>query len=361
MDIGIPREIKNHEYRVAATPDAARSLIAAGHTVWVETGAGIGVGFSDRHYEEAGARIAASAEEVFRIAELIVKVKEPQPEECARLSAGQTLFTYLHLAADRAQAAALMRSGATAIAYETVAATDGSLPLLTPMSEVAGRMSVQVGAHFLQKSAGGHGILLGGVPGVAPARVVIIGGGVSGTHAAWMAVGLRAEVTIFERSPQRLRQLDEIFAGSARVLCSTPEAISRALDGADLVIGAGLIPGATAPRVVTRSMLRRLSQGSVVVDIAIDQGGCFETSRPTSHAEPVYTEEGVVHYCVTNMPGAVPRTSTMALVNVTLPYVHLLAKLGWRAATERHSDLRSGLNVAEGSIRHASVAQAIGM
>jgi len=334
--------------------------VMAGHTVTVQDGAGEGAGFSDASYLEAGAILRESAAEVFARAELVVKVKEPQAEECARLRRGQVLFTYLHLAADRAQAAALVSSGATAIAYETVAARDGSLPLLTPMSEVAGRMSVQVGAYVLQKANGGRGVLLGGVPGVAPARVVIIGGGVSGTHAAEMATGLRADVTIFERSMARLRQLDREFAGRARALYSTPDAIARALEGADLVIGAVLIPGAAAPRVVTRAMLRRLAPGAVVVDIAIDQGGCFETSRPTSHAEPVYVEEGVVHYCVTNMPGAVPRTSTMALSNVTLPYVHQIAQLGWREAIERHPDLRAGLNVADGRITHEAVAQAVG-
>ncbi len=359
MNIGIPKEIKNHEYRVAAVPDAVRSLTAAGHSVIVQTGAGVGAGFPDCDFEQAGAAIGADADAVFRNSELIVKVKEPQAEECARLSCGQILFTYLHLAADRAQATALVRSGVAAIAYETVVAADGSLPLLAPMSEVAGRMSVQVGAHFLQKTAGGRGVLLGGVPGVAPARVVIIGGGVSGTHAATMAVGLRADVTIFERSPARLRQLDEQFAGRARVLFSMPDAIARALDDADLVIGAVLIPGAAAPKLVTRAMLRRLAPGAVVVDIAIDQGGCFDTSRPTSHADPVYVEEGVVHYCVTNMPGAVPRTSTLALSNVTLPYVHRLAQLGWRAAVENHADLRAGLNVADGRVVHPAVAEAL--
>jgi alanine dehydrogenase len=361
MNIGVPREIKNHEYRVALTPDAVRSLTAAGHIVTVQTNAGAGVDFDDQQYLAAGARIGAAAEDVFRGSELIVKVKEPQAEECARLTGGQTLFTYLHLAADRAQAAALVKSGAAAIAYETVAASDGSLPLLTPMSEVAGRMSVQVGAYFLQKANGGRGVLLGGVPGVAPARVIVIGGGVAGTHAAEMALGLRASVTLFERSVARLRQLDVQFAGRARVLYSTAEAIAREIEGADLVIGAVLIPGAAAPKVVTRPMLRRLARGAVVVDIAIDQGGCFETSRPTSHADPVYIDEGVVHYCVTNMPGAVPRTSTLALSNVTLPYVHLLAKLGWRAAVERHADLRAGLNVADGRITHEAVARETGL
>lgn len=360
MNIGVPKEIKNHEYRVALVPDAVRSLVAAGHHVLVEAGAGSGVGFMDEHYREAGAKISPSAEEVFQASELIVKVKEPQPVECARLKRGQTLFTYLHLAADHAQAEALMRSGAAAIAYETVTAGDGSLPLLTPMSEVAGRMSVQVGAQFLQKAYGGRGVLLGGVPGVPPARVIIIGGGVSGTQAAEMALGLRADVTMFERSAARLRQLDAAYGDRARVLFSSPDAIAREMQGADLVIGAVLVPGAAAPRVVTRPMLRLLAPGAVVVDIAIDQGGCFETSRPTSHADPVFVEEGVLHYCVTNMPGAVPRTSTLALNNVTLPYVSLLADMGCRAAVERHPDLRAGLNVADGRITHDAVARAIG-
>jgi alanine dehydrogenase len=359
MKIGVPREIKNHEYRVGLVPEAVRGLAAAGHELTVETGAGTAIGFSDQDYAAAGARIAADAEETFRSAELIVKVKEPQPEECRRLTQGQVLFTYLHLAADRAQAEALMASGCTAIAYETVVGPDGSLPLLTPMSEVAGRMSVQVGAQYCTKTFGGRGVLLSGVPGVAPARVVVIGGGVSGSHAAEMAAGLRADVTIFERSVSRLRELDQLFAGRARVLFSSPQAIGAALEGADLLVGAVLIPGAAAPRVVTREMLRRMGAGAVAVDIAIDQGGCLETSRPTSHANPTYVDEGVIHYCVTNMPGAVPRTSTFALNNVTVPYVHQLAAHGWQEAVARDPGLREGVNVTAGRIVHPAVQRAL--
>lgn len=359
MKIGVPREIKNHEYRVGLVPDAVRGLTAAGHTVTVESGAGAGIGISDADYSAAGARIARSAEETFGEAELIVKVKEPQLEECRRLTPKQVLFTYLHLAADRPQAEALMASGCTAIAYETVVGADGTLPLLTPMSEVAGRMAVQVGAQYCTKALGGRGVLLGGVPGVAPARVVIIGGGVSGRHAAEIAVGMRAEVTILERSVPRLRELDERFEGRARILFSTPESVAAALSHADLLIGAVLIPGAAAPRVVTRAMLRAMGAGAVAVDIAIDQGGCLETSRPTSHADPTYVEEGVIHYCVTNMPGAVPRTSTLALGNATTPYVHQLAALGWREATARDPGLHAGLNVVAGRIVHPAVERAL--
>ncbi|MBV6418557.1 MAG: Alanine dehydrogenase [Steroidobacteraceae bacterium] len=359
MQIGVPREIKNHEYRVGLVPDAVRGLTAAGHAVTVETGAGAGIGFSDEDYAAAGAKIAPDAAATFRAAELIVKVKEPQPEECRRLTRDQVLFTYLHLAADRAQAEALMASGCTAIAYETVLARDGSLPLLTPMSEVAGRMAIQIGAQYGTKAFGGRGVLLGGVPGVAPARVVVIGGGVSGGHAAEIAVGMRAEVTILDRSVPRLRELDEQFGGRARVLFSTPQAVETALSGADLLIGAVLIPGAAAPRVVSRAMLRRMGAGAVAVDIAIDQGGCLETSRPTSHAEPTYVEEGVIHYCVTNMPGAVPRTSTFALNNVTVPYVHELAARGWKEATARDPGLHAGLNVVAGRIVHPAVENAL--
>jgi len=359
MKIGVPREIKNHEYRVGLVPDAVRALVAAGHQLIVERGAGAGIGFSDSDYAAAGASIAQSGEETFRGAELVVKVKEPQLEECRRLTRDQVLFTYLHLAADRAQAEALVASGCTAIAYETVAAPDGSLPLLTPMSEVAGRMAVQVGAQYCTKAFGGRGVLLGGVPGVAPARVVVVGGGVSGRHAAEMAVGLRADVTLFELSVPRLRELDQHFAGRARVLLSSPRAIEAALEGADLLIGAVLVPGAAAPRVVTRAMLRRMGAGAVAVDIAIDQGGCLESSRPTSHADPVFVEEGVIHYCVTNMPGAVPRTSTFALNNVTVPYVHRIASLGWQEAAARDPGLRVGVNISAGRILHPAVQRAL--
>ncbi len=361
MRIGVPREIKVHEYRVGLVPAAVHELVAAGHTVAVESGAGAGIGCADEDYRAAGASIAPSAEAVFAGAELIVKVKEPQPQECARLKPGQVLFTYLHLAADKAQAEALQRSGATAIAYETVTAKDGSLPLLTPMSEVAGRMSVQVGAHYLEKAPGGRGILLGGVAGVPPARVVIIGGGVSGTGAAEMALGLRADVCVIDRSLRRLRELDTQFNGSVRTLYSTAHAIGQAVADADLVIGAVLVPASAAPKLVTRSMVRSMRAGSVVVDIAIDQGGCCETSRPTTHAAPTFVEHDVVHYCVTNMPGAVPRTSAFALNNATLPYVRALADKGWERATREDPALAAGVNVAGGRIVHPAVARDLGI
>ena len=344
MQIGLPREIKVHEHRVGLTPDGVRELTQAGHGVVVQTEAGAGAGFEDRAYAEAGAAIVADAAEVFAGAELIVKVKEPQLAECARLSPGQILFTYLHLAADPAQARALIESGATAIAYETVTGPAGSLPLLKPMSSIAGRMATQVGAHYLEKPAGGAGILLGGVPGVRPARVVVLGAGVAGTHALEMAVGMQAEVVVIDKRIDRLDALAERFASRIRALYAT---------GADL-------PGAAAPKLLTRGMLRDMRPGAVVVDIAIDQGGCFETSRATHHAEPVYVESGVVHYCVTNMPGAVPRTATLALSNATLPHIRALADLGWREAMQRDPGLRNGLNVHAGQLRHPAVIEALG-
>ena len=361
MKIGVPKEIKIHEYRVGLVPAGVLELVRAGHEVLVQTGAGSGIGFEDAHYQAAGATIAATAEQVFTWAELVVKVKEPQLAECKQLRKGQTLFTYLHLAADREQALALMASGATAIAYETVTWPDGSLPLLTPMSEVAGRMSVQVGANCLQKANGGFGVLLGGVPGVAPAKVVILGGGVSGTHAAEMAVGLRADVTVVDRSVKRLRELSSIFGSQLKTVYSTAHAIEELVREADLVVGAVLIAGAAAPKLVTRAMVRTMKQGAVLVDIAIDQGGCFETSRPTTHAEPTYIQDGVIHYCVTNMPGAVPRTSTVALTNATLPYVKALADHGWRQAIAADRGLAQGLNVHAGSITHEAVARALAL
>ncbi len=361
MRIGVPREIKIHEYRVGLVPSSVRELVAAGHEVLVETGAGNGIGCNDGDYQAAGADIAPDAATVFAAAELIVKVKEPQLAECARLRRGQVLFTYLHLAADKPQAEALMKSGAVAIAYETVTGADGSLPLLTPMSEVAGRMSVQVGAQCLQKASGGRGVLLGGVPGVAPAKVVVLGGGVSGTHAVEMAHGFRADVTVIDRSIRRLRELDVQFLGAVSTLYSTTENIERAVRDADLVIGAVLLPGAAAPKLVTEAMIRQMRPGSVVVDIAIDQGGCFETSRPTTHAEPTYLVHGVIHYCVTNMPGAVPRTSAFALNNATLPYVRALADKGWERATREDAGLAAGINVREGRIVQEAVAQALGL
>ena len=361
MRIGLPKEIKIHEYRVGLVPAGVRELVADGHEVIVQSGAGAGIGFDDTSYANAGAHVVLDAEQVFRAADLIVKVKEPQLSECAQLRRGQTLFTYLHLAADPAQARALLASGATAIAYETVTAPDGSLPLLTPMSEVAGRMSIQVGATCLQKANGGAGILLGGVPGVAPANVVILGGGVSGTHAAEMAVGLGADVTVVDRSQKRLRELAIQFDNRIKPIYSTADAVERLVTDADLVVGAVLIPGAAAPKLVTRQMLRKMRPGSVLVDIAIDQGGCFETSRPTTHADPTFIVDGVVHYCVANMPGAVPRTSTFALTNATLPYVRALANLGTERALTRDPDLARGLNIHEGAVTHEAVARALGM
>ena len=355
MKIGVPKEIKNHEYRVALTPDGAATLARDGHDVLVETGAGVGVGFVNAEYEAAGARIATSADAVFGEAELIVKVKEPQLDECGRLSAGQVLFTYLHLAADPRQTRALMSSGVTAIAYETVTDDRGGLPLLHPMSCIAGRMATQVGAHYLQMPAG-SGILLGGVPGVAPGRVVLIGAGVAGANAMEMAVGLQADVTVIDRNVQRLEELSARFGNRIRTLYSSAETITREVGEADLVIGSALIPGAAAPKLVTREMICNMRPGSVLVDIAIDQGGCFETSRPTSHAAPVYTECDIVHYAVTNMPGAVPRTATLALSNVTMPHIRSLAGLGWREALERDPHLQNGLQVCAGEIRHPAVA-----
>jgi alanine dehydrogenase len=361
MRVGVPKEIKIHEYRVGLVPAAVRELVESGHEVLVQTGAAAGIGFADADYQRVGAKIAASAEEVFEKADLIVKVKEPQPQECARLRAGQVLYTYLHLAADKAQAEALQKSGATCIAYETVTAPDGSLPLLTPMSEVAGRMSVQVGAYCLQKANGGRGILLGGVPGVAPAKVVVLGGGVAGTNAVEMAVGLRADVTVVDRSVKRLRELSSIFGPSLRTEYSTQEHVDALVIDADLVIGAVLIAGAAAPKLVTRDMVRRMKAGAVLVDISIDQGGCFETSRPTTHAEPTYVVDDVIHYCVTNMPGAVPRTSTFALNNATLPFARRLADHGWKAALKADPHLANGLNVHAGHITNEAVAHDLGL
>jgi alanine dehydrogenase len=361
MRIGVPREIKVHEYRVGLVPAGVRELTAAGHEVLVETGAGNGIGVDDAQFRGAGAAIAPSAAEVFQRAEMVIKVKEPQPAECAMLRPGQVLFTYLHLAADPEQARGLMKSGATAIAYETVTGPKGSLPLLTPMSEVAGRMSIQVGAASLQKAHGGFGILLGGVPGVPPARVVILGGGVSGTHAAEMAVGLRARVTVVDRSVDRLRELSVQFGSTIQTAYSTTETIEKLVKDADLVVGAVLVAGAAAPKLVTRAMIKTMKPGAVLVDIAIDQGGCFETSRPTTHADPTFVVDGVIHYCVANMPGAVPRTSTLALTNATLPYARSLADLGWREAFKRDSGLAAGLNVHAGEITHEVVARALGL
>src|SRR5216683_3113045 len=340
MLIGVPKEVKSHEYRVGLVPASVRELIHHGHKVVVESGAGAGIGFDDAAYENAGAEILTRAADVFAAAELIVKVKEPQPAEVSALREDQILFTYLHLAADKAQTEGLIRSGATCIAYETVTDARGGLPLLAPMSEVAGRMSVQVGAHCLEKEQGGKGVLLGGVPGVKAAKVVIIGGGVSGTNAARMAMGMEAYVTVIDKSLHRLYELDLQFGSQLHTLFSTVENIENEVLEADLVIGAVLVPGAAAPKLVTRDMVKRMKSGSVIVDIAIDQGGCFETSRPTTHRDPTYVEEGVVHYCVTNMPGAVARTSTFALNNATLPFVLDLADKGWRRALAEDPHLR---------------------
>jgi alanine dehydrogenase len=357
MKIGVPKEIKTQEYRVGLTPESVSELVRAGHDVVVETKAGEGSNASDAHYQKAGARILPDAASVFESAELIVKVKEPQPAECAMLSPRHTLFTYLHLAADKPQAEALMASGATCIAYETVTDRNGRLPLLQPMSQVAGRMSVFVGANALMRTRRGRGLLLGGVPGVPPANVVIIGGGVAGTHAAEMAIGCRANVTVFDRFMPRLEELDVQFAGAVDTVYATQAAIDAAVVQADLVIGAVLIPGASAPKLVSREMLKEMKPGAVLVDIAIDQGGCFETSRPTTHDDPIYEVDGILHYCVANMPGAVPRTSTYALNNVTLPFTLALAGKGAKRALADDPHLANGLNVAEGKIAHAAVAR----
>ena len=356
MRVGVPKEIKNHEYRVGLTPASVAELTTLGHEVIVETKAGGGIDFTDQDYVQAGARIVATAKEVFDAAEMIVKVKEPQLHECAMLRPDHVLFTYLHLAADKPQAEALMKSGATCIAYETVTDARGGLPLLRPMSEVAGRLSAQVGAHYLEKAQGGRGILLGGVPGVAPARVAILGGGVSGVNAAEMAVGMRADVTIYDISTARLAELDSMFEGRVKTAFSSKAAIAAAVARAHLVIGAVLIPGAAAPKLVTRDMLKTMKRGSVLVDIAIDQGGCFETSHATTHQDPVFEIDGVIHYCVANMPGAVARTSTFALNNATLPFVLKLAKLGAPAAMKADPHLAAGLNVAHGFITYKAVA-----
>ncbi len=361
MRVGVPKEIKTHEYRVGLTPGAVREFVSRGHEVLVQQGAATAIGFPDEAYRAAGAAIVDTAAEVFERAELVVKVKEPQPGEIAMLRKGQVLFTYLHLAADREQTEGLMRSGATCIAYETVTDARGTLPLLSPMSEVAGRMSVQVGAHCLEREQGGAGILLGGVAGVPAAQVVVLGGGVSGTNAIRMAVGLGAYVTVIDRSIPRLRELEAEFGGRVQTLFSTAQAIEQAVEGADLVIGAVLVPGAAAPKLVTRGMVASMRPGSVLVDIAIDQGGCFETSRPTTHAEPTYVVDGVVHYCVTNMPGAVARTSTLALGNATLPFALELADRGWQVALRRDVHLRAGLNIHAGHITYPAVGRDLGL
>jgi len=361
MRIGVPKEIKNHEYRVGLTPPSVAELVAAGHQVVVETGAGLGIDFEDQDYVEAGATILPDADAVFAQAQMIVKVKEPQAVEIARLRPDHVLFTYLHLAADKPQAEGLMKSGATCIAYETVTSARGGLPLLKPMSEVAGRMAIQVGAHYLEKEQGGRGVLLGGVPGVAPARVAILGGGIAGVNAAQMAVGMRADVTIYDINNDRLAELDMFFSSQIKTAYASKAAIAAAVSKAHLVIGAVLIPGAAAPKLVTRDMLKTMKRGSVLVDIAIDQGGCFETSHATTHDDPVFEVDGIIHYCVANMPGAVARTSAFALNNATLPFALKIANLGAEAAMAADPHLANGLNVSGGKIRHAAVAEALNL
>lgn len=360
MLIGVPKEIKNHEYRVGLTPAAVKEFISHGHQVIVETNAGTAIGFDNEQYLAAGASIVERAATIFAEADMIVKVKEPQPNECKMLRKGQTLYTYLHLAPDPVQTELLVASGATCIAYETVTDNRAALPLLAPMSEVAGRMSVQAGAHYLEKAQGGSGTLLGGVPGVAPGKVLIIGGGVVGTNAAKMALGLGADVTILDRSLSRLREIDDIFNGQVKTVYSTVDAIEHYSSKADLVVGAVLIPGATAPKLLSAKHIKNMKEGSVLVDVAIDQGGCFETSKATTHQDPVYVVDGVVHYCVANMPGGVARTATMALNNATLPFGLALANKGPKQAMLDDSHLLNGLNVHQGKVTYKAVVDALG-
>ncbi|OWY40560.1 alanine dehydrogenase [Xenophilus sp. AP218F] len=361
MLIGVPKEIKNHEYRVGLTPSGVRELVAGGqHKVLVQTHAGLAIGFTDEQYIQAGASIASTAAEVFERADMVVKVKEPQPVECRMLRPGQVLFTYLHLAPDPEQTKLLVESQAVAIAYETVTDERGGLPLLSPMSEVAGRMAIQAGAHALEKAQGGRGVLLGGVPGVSPARVAVIGGGVVGLNAARMALGAGAEVTILDKSLTRLKEIDMVFGGRIKTLMSNSANIDECIREADMVIGAVLIPGAAAPKLVTRAMLKHMKPGAVLVDVAIDQGGCFETSRATTHQDPIYIVDGIVHYCVANMPGGVARTSTQALTNATLPYMQELANKGWRQALLDNPHLRNGLNICHGRVTYQAVARDLG-
>lgn len=361
MRIGVPKEIKNNEFRVGLVPSSVAELVHHGHQVTIETNAGNGAGVSDADYIAAGAKIAANADEIFANSEMIVKVKEPLAVERKKLKKGQILFTYLHLAPDPEQTKDLLASGATCIAYETVTSPTGGLPLLTPMSEVAGRLAPQVGAHCLEKAAGGRGVLLGGVPGVPAADVVILGGGVSGTHAATIALGMGANVTVVDRSPEVLRRISAQFNGAVRTVFSTREAVKHLATQADLLIGCVLIPGAAAPKLITRDMLKTMKPGSVIVDVAIDQGGCCETSKATTHAEPTYVVDNVIHYCVANMPGAVARTSTFALNNGTLPFALALANKGWKQALIDDKHLRNGLNVHDGKLTCQPVGEALGM
>jgi alanine dehydrogenase len=360
MLVGVPKEIKNHEYRVGLTPPSVHELVSRGHQVLVQTGAGAEIGLLDEQYTAAGAAIVASAKEIFERADMIVKVKEPQPQECAMLRPGQILYTYLHLAPDPEQTAALVKSGAVCIAYETITGPGGGLPLLAPMSEVAGRMSIQAGASHLEKSKGGMGLLLGGVPGVAPGHVVIIGAGVVGTNALQMAVGTGARVTVLDKNVDRLRQLDLVYGNRIATVYSNAHALEEAVVSSDLVIGGVLVPGAAAPKLVTRDMVSRMKKGAVVVDVAIDQGGCFETSHATTHADPTFVVDGVVHYCVANMPGAVARTSTFALNNATIAHAVALASKGWRQALRDDPHLKNGLNVCQGKVTYAAVAKDLG-
>jgi alanine dehydrogenase len=360
MRIGLPKEIKNHEYRVGLTPASVRELTSNGHSVLVQSGAGSAIGLTDEQYIAAGATLAATAAEVFEKSEMIVKVKEPQPQECAMLRPGQILYTYLHLAPDPEQTEALIKSGAICIAYETITGPGGGLPLLAPMSEVAGRMAVQAGAAHLEKSKGGMGVLLGGVPGVPAAHCVILGAGVVGTHALQMAVGMGAKVTVLDKNIDRLRQLDLIFGNRIHTVYSNVQTVEEAVLDADLVIGGVLIPGAAAPKLVTKAMIGKMKKGAVLVDVAIDQGGCFETSHATTHAEPTFMVDGVVHYCVANMPGAVARTSTFALNNATIGHAVALANKGWKQALKDNVHLKNGLNVAEGKVTYQAVAEALG-
>ena len=357
MLIGVPKEIKNNEYRVGLTPPSVHELVARGHQVIVQAGAGAEIGLDDEQYVAAGATLIHAAPEIFGQADMIVKVKEPQPAECAMLRPGQILYTYLHLAPDPEQTAALVESGAVCIAYETITGPGGGLPLLAPMSEVAGRMAIQAGASHLEKSKGGMGLLLGGVPGVAAGHVVIIGAGVVGTNALQMAVGTSARVTVLDKNVDRLRQLDLVYGNRISTVYSNAHALEEAVLSADLVVGGVLVPGAAAPKLVTRAMVSKMKQGSVVVDVAIDQGGCFETSHPTTHADPTFVVDGVIHYCVANMPGAVARTSTFALNNATIGHAVALANKGWRQALRDDAHLKNGLNVCEGKVTYAAVAQ----
>ncbi|TXI93865.1 MAG: alanine dehydrogenase [Neisseriales bacterium] len=360
MLVGVPKEIKNHEYRVGMTPAGVYELVRHGHQILVETKAGLAIGYDDEDYIKAGAMIAKSAEDVFAKADMIVKVKEPQPIECKMLRPGQILFTYLHLAPDPEQAKGLLDSDCVAIAYETVTDINGGLPLLAPMSEVAGRLSIQAGAHALERHKGGCGVLLGGVPGVKPANVVVIGGGVVGINAARMAAGLGADVTLFDRNLNVLKKIDNDFGGRIKTIYSNHMNLEKAIRSAHLVVGAVLIPGAAAPKLVTRSMLKEMKKGAVLVDVAIDQGGCFETSMPTTHENPTYVVDDVVHYCVANMPGAVAKTSTLALTNATLPFVVELADKGWKQAIKDNPHLMNGLNVCHGNITYYAVARDLG-